>query len=248
MNLKAFLVDDEENSRTALKNMLVDYCKDVTVIGEAGTVKKAVESIKILQPDLVFLDIVMPKENGFELFNYFDKPTFDVIFSTAYNDYAVKAFQLSAIDYLLKPVDLDLLRNAIEKVKEKKTLDSQPERISILENNMNSSLEKISLPTNEGYLYIEIKNIVRCEAQGNYTQFYFRDGTKILVSRTLKGYENILTELHFFRINRSQLVNLKCIKIVGRQRNPTVSLDDGTELVMSSFRKDEFFKKMGKGI
>lgn len=248
MNLKAFLVDDEENSRTALKNMLVDYCKDVTVIGEAGTVKKAVESIKILQPDLVFLDIVMPKENGFELFNYFDDPTFDVIFSTAYNDYAVKAFQLSAIDYLLKPVDLDLLRNAIEKVKEKKTLDSQPGRISVLEKNMNSNLEKISLPTNEGYFFMEIKNIIRCEAQGNYTQFYFKDGSKILVSKTLKGYERILSELHFFRINRSQLVNLKCIKIVGRQRNPAVTLDDGTELVMSSFRKDEFFKKMGKGI
>ena len=248
MNLKAFLVDDEENSRDGLKNMLVDYCKDVTVIGEAGTVKKAVEAIKILQPDLVFLDIVMPKENGFELFNYFDNPTFEVIFSTAYNDYAVKAFQLSAIDYLLKPVDLTLLRNAIEKVKEKKSLDSQPERISVLENNMNSSLEKISLPTNEGYLYMEIKKIVRCEAQGNYTQFYFKDNSKILVSKTLKGYENILSDLHFFRINRSQLVNLKCIKMVGRQRNPAVTLDDGTELVLSSFRKDEFFKKMGKGI
>jgi two-component system LytT family response regulator len=211
-------------------------------------VKKAVESIKILQLNLVFLDIVMPKENGFELFNYFDKPSSDVIFSTAYNDYAVKAFQLLAIDYLLKPVDLVLLRNAIEKVKEKKLLDSQPERIAILENNMGSRLEKISLPTSEGYLYMEIKNIVHCEAQGNYTQFYFKDGNKVLVSRTLKGYESILTDLHFFRINRSQLVNLKCIKIVGRQRSPTVTLDDGTELVMSSFRKDEFFKKMGKGI
>jgi len=202
MNLKAFLVDDEENSRTALKNMLVDYCKDVAVIGEAGTVKKAVAAIKILQPDLVFLDIMMPKENGFELFNYFDSPNFDVIFSTAYNDYAVKAFQLSAIDYLLKPVDLTLLRNAIEKVKEKKSLDSQPDRISVLEKNMNSNLEKISLPTNEGYLYIEIKNIVRCEAQGNYTQFYFKDEDKILVSKTLKSYESILSDLHFFRINR----------------------------------------------
>jgi two-component system LytT family response regulator len=248
MILKALLVDDEENSRTALKNMLVDYCKDVTVIGEVGTVEKAVEVIKILQPNLVFLDIVMPKENGFELFNYFDKPTFDVIFSTAYNDYAVKAFQLSAIDYLLKPVDLVLLRNAIEKVKEKKLLDSQPERIAILGNNMGSSLEKISLPTSEGYLYMEIKNIIRCEAQGNYTQFYFKDGNKILVSKTLKGYESVLADLHFFRINRSQLVNLKCIKMVGRQRNPSVILDDGTELVMTSFRKDEFFKKMGKGI
>ncbi|MFT6322405.1 MAG: two-component system LytT family response regulator, partial [Granulosicoccus sp.] len=162
--------------------------------------------------------------------------------------YAVKAFQLLAIDYLLKPVDLVLLRNAIEKVKEKKLLDSQPERIAILENNMGSRLEKISLPNSEGYLYMEIKNIVHCEAQGNYTQFYFKDGNKVLVSRTLKGYESILTDLHFFRINRSQLVNLKCIKIVGRQRSPTVTLDDGTELVMSSFRKDEFFKKMGKGI
>ena len=122
--------------------------------------EKAVEAIKILQLNLVFLDIVMPKENGFELFNYFDKPSFDVIFSTAYNDYAVKAFQLLAIDYLLKPVDLVLLRNAIEKVKEKKLLDSQSERIAILENNMGSRLEKISLSTSEGYLYMEIKNIV----------------------------------------------------------------------------------------
>ncbi|MFK7774014.1 MAG: LytR/AlgR family response regulator transcription factor [Saprospiraceae bacterium] len=101
-------------------------------------------------------------------------------------------------------------------IKEKKYLDSQPERISILKKNMNSNLEKISLPTSEGYFFVEIKNIVRCEAQGNYTQFYFKDGSKVLVSKTLKGYESILSDLHFFRINRSQLVNLKCIKIVGR--------------------------------
>lgn len=248
MNLKAFLVDDEENSRTALKNMLVDFCSDVTIVGEAGTVQKAVQAIQILKPDLVFLDIVMPKENGFELLNYFADPTFDVIFSTAYNDYAVKAFQLSAIDYLLKPVDLTLLRNAIEKVKYKKQSASQTDRFNVLENNINRSLEKISLATSEGFFFMEIKTIVRCEAQGNYTQFYFRDGKKLLVSKTLKFFEKLLEDLNFFRINRSNIINLKRVKVVGRQRNPAVTLDDGTELTMSSFRKDEFFKKMGKGI
>lgn len=248
MNLKAFLVDDEENSRTALKNMLVDFCSNVIVVGEAGTVQKAVQSIQILKPDIVFLDIIMPKENGFELLNYFTNPDFDIIFSTAYNDYAVKAFQLSAIDYLLKPVDLTLLRNAIEKVIEKKQSASQTDRFKVLENNINTALEKISLATSDGYFFMEIKEIIRCEAQGNYTQFYFRGGKKLLVSKTLKSFEEILEDLNFFRINRSNLINLKRIKVVGRQRNPAVTLDDGTELTMSSFRKDDFFKKMGKGI
>lgn len=248
MKLNAYLVDDEENSRTALKNMLLDFCKDVTIVGEAGTVKKAVEAIPILQPDVVFLDIVMPNENGFELFKYFPTPSFEVIFSTAYNDYAVKAFQLAAIDYLLKPVDLNLLRNAIEKIKEKKMLDQDPERFRVLENNMNSKLEKISLPTSEGYFFMEIDNIVRCEAKGNYTQFHFKGGKRIIVSKTLKWYEAILKDFKFYRINRGSLINLKLVKVVGRQRNPTVLLDDGTELTMSSFRKNEFFEKMGKGI
>lgn len=248
INLKAIIVDDEENSRVALRNMLVDFCKDVSVVGEAGTVSKAVEMIRTLEPDIVFLDIVMPKETGFELFKYFEKPNFEIIFSTAYNNYAVKAFQLAAVDYLLKPVDLTLLRKAINKVKDKKLENAQPERIAVLERNMNTVLEKISLPTNEGYFFKEIKHIVRCEANGNYTQFYFTNGSKLLVSKTLKGFEDILGDLYFFRINRSQLINLKMVKVVGRQRNPTVVLEDGTELTMSSFRKDDFFKKIGKGI
>ena len=248
MKIKALIVDDELNSQLALKNMLVDFCKDVSVVGEVGTVQKAVEAIKILQPNIVFLDIIMPKESGFELFKYFPNPPFEVIFSTAYNDYAVKAFQLAAIDYLLKPIDLTLLRKAIDKAKEKINTDSHPKRLSVLENNMKTQLDKISLPTNEGYFFMEIQDIIRCEAQGNYTQFYFRDGSKLLVSKTLKWYEEILSDLNFFRINRSHLINLKMIRVVGRQRNPSVVLDDGSELTMSSFRKDDFFKKMGKGI
>ena len=218
------------------------------MLGEAGTVQKAIEPIKNLQPDLVFLDIIMPKENGFELIHYFDPPFFEVVFTTAYDQYAVKAFQLSALDYLLKPIDLELLRGALEKVKEKKSLDNQTKRINILEENLMAAFEKISLPTADGYIFSEIDEIIRCEAQGNYTHIFFRDGNKILVSKTLKNFEDVLKGLHFFRINRSNVINLKEVKIVGRQRNPTIILKDGTEHILSSNRKDEFFEKMkGKG-
>jgi len=248
MKLKAFIVDDEENSRTTLRNMLVDFCRDVEVVGEASTVQKAIEPIKTLQPDVVFLDIIMPKENGFELIRYFSPPFFEIVFITAYDQYAVKAFQLSAVDYLLKPIDLELLRGAIERVKEKKSLDNQTRRINILEENLTTTFEKISLPTADGFIFSEIDEIIRCEAQGNYTIFFFRDGNKILVSKTLKNFVDLLKGLHFFRINRSNLINLKEVKLVGRQRNPAVILKDGTELILSGNRKDEFFEKMkGRG-
>lgn len=248
MKLKAFIVDDEENSRTTLRNMLVGFCQEVEVLGEASTVQKAIQPIKDLQPDIVFLDIIMPKENGFELIHYFDTPFFDVIFTTAYDQYAVKAFQLSAVDYLLKPIDLELLRGAVERVKAKKTLEDQTKRINILEGNMTAAFEKISLPTADGFIFTEVDEIIRCEAQGNYTCIFLRDGNKVLVSKTLKNFEDILKDFHFFRINRSNLINLKEVKIVGRQRNPSLTLKDGTELLLSSFRKDEFFEKMkGRG-
>jgi len=248
MKLKAFIVDDEENSRTTLRNMLVDFCQDVVVLGEASTVQKAIHPIKELQPDIVFLDIIMPKENGFELIHYFDPPLFEVVFTTAYDQYAVRAFQLSAVDYLLKPIDLELLRGAVERVKEKKSVDNQTKRINILEENLTAAYEKISLPTADGFIFSEIDDIIRCEAQGNYTNIFFRDGNTILVSKTLKNFEDTLKGLHFFRINRSNLINLKEVKLVGRQRNPTIILKDGTELILSSNRKDEFFERMkGRG-
>ena len=248
MKVKAFIVDDEENSRSTLRNMLVDFCQDVEVLGEASTVQKAIQPINEFQPDLVFLDIIMPKENGFELLHYFDPPFFEVVFTTAYDQYAVKAFQLSAVDYLLKPIDLELLRGAVEKVKEKKSSDDQTKRINILEGNLTAAFEKISLPTADGFIFSEIDEIIRCEAQGNYTNIFFRDGNKILVSKTLKNFEDTLKDLYFFRINRSNLINLKEVKLVGRQRNPAIVLKDGTELLLSSNRKDEFFERMkGRG-
>ncbi len=241
--LKAIIVDDEKSSRITLRNMLTDFCVNVEVLAEASSVIEAVKEINRLLPDIVFLDIEMPEQNGFKLLEYFHEINFEIIFTTAYDQYAVKAFRLSAIDYLLKPIDLEELREALQKVAEKKRFEQSQQKISALKENLNNVLKKLALPTGEGFIFVEISSILRCEASGNYSQFYFIDGSKILVSKTLKTFEEILDDFNFFRINRSNIINLSHIKKYGRQKNATITMTDGNVLTLSERRKDDFLKR-----
>lgn len=246
MSLSAIIVEDELDSQLSLKNMLNKFCEGIQVVATVNRVHRAVQVIKELQPDIVFLDIELPNEKGFALFDYFPAPSFEVIFTTAYNQYALKAFKLSAIDYLLKPIDIDELRNAIRLVQEKKSFEVNQQRLEILKENLNSLNQRLALPTMEGYSFVELKNILYCEAQGNYTTFYLLNQEKIMVSKILKIYANLLQEFNFFRVSRSHLVNINHVKKYGRSKSPTVTMNDGTTVNVSVNRREAFLDQINR--
>ena len=240
--IKAIIIDDEKSSRITLKNMVTEFCDGIEIITTIDSVLEGVKAIQENTPDLVFLDVEMPVHNGFTLFNHFPEPSFNVIFTTAFQKYAIKAFRFSAIDYLLKPINLDDLRTAIKKVSSKKEMDSTKEKLQTLKANLNNSGSKLTLPTMEGYHFVEVKDIIRCESENNYTFVHLLDGKKILVSRTLKVFSKMLEDHNFFRISRSDLINLNHMVTFGRQKSPTITLSDNTKLVISIRRKEAFLK------
>ena len=238
--MRALIIEDEKKSRLVLKNLIIQFCENIEVVGEAETISEGVQKIQLMKPSLVFLDIEFPGENGFEIFEYFPNPSFDVIFTTAYDDYALKAFKMSALEYLLKPIDIEDLKNAIEKAYKKSNLEGAQEKIKVLKSNLqNKTNIKLALPTNEGYQYVHVSDIIKCEAKGNYTQFHMMN-EKLLVCKTLKLYEEILENSTFFRISRTHLININHIKKYFRKRNPSVAMIDGQILSISQSKKEAF--------
>lgn len=240
--IRAIIIDDERSSQITLENMVTEFCENVKIIATASAVLEGVEVINKEKPDLVFLDIEMPVHNGFSLFDHFPAPSFNVIFTTAFQKYAIKAFRFSAIDYLLKPINLEDLQTAIEKVSSKKEMASTKEKLQTLKANLNNNCNKLALPTQEGYHFVEVKDVIRCQSQNNYTFFHLSDGKKILVSRTLKIFAKMLEDHNFFRISRSDLVNLNHIVTFNRQKNPTLTLSDDSTLPISIRRREAFLK------
>lgn len=238
--MRAIIIEDEKHSRLALENMVRDYCHGVEIIMTVDSVKKGVDAIRKHQPEMIFLDIEFPGDNGFSIFDYFPDPTFEVVFTTAYDSYALQALRMSAIDYLLKPIDLEDLQIAIDKVKDKKVMEETQTKLNILKGNLNNQFQKLALPTNDGYSFVEIEDIVRCEAQGNYTLFTLQDAEKILVCRTLKIFDEVLGNFNFVRISRSSLINLKFIKKFTRKKTATVTMSDGSTLNVSAGRREDF--------
>jgi len=205
-------------------------------------VDEAVKLIIRKKPDVVFLDIELPEKNGFQLLEYFPEPDFNVIFTTAYNQFAIKAFKFSAIDYLLKPIDLEELRLAIGKVTQKQQQAYAEKKYQQLLENLNNSFEKITIPSSSGLIFIELKKLVRCEANGNYTNFLVSTGEKYVASKTLGVYDEILTETGFFRINRKDLININHIREFRRQKKAMIRMSDGSLLPLTSTRKEAFLK------
>lgn len=238
--MKAIIIEDEKHSRLALENMVRDFCNGLEIVDSVDSVKKGVEVIRNQNPDMIFLDIEFPGENGFSIFEYFPEPTFEVVFTTAYDSYALQALRMSAVDYLLKPLDLEDLQKAIDKVKEKKIMEETQSRLNILKGNLNNKFQKLALPTNDGYSFVEIEEIVRCEAQGNYTLFILQNEEKILVCKTLKIFDEVLINFNFIRISRSSLINLKYIKKFTRKKTATVTMTDGSILNVSTGRREDF--------
>ncbi len=247
MQLKAVIVEDEESGRETLKNYLSTYCKDVELVGMADSVKSGVPLIKEKNPDIVFLDVEMPYGNGFDLLEQFDNIQFEVVFVTAFSQYAIKALNLSASYYILKPVDIDELVAAVEKIKEKKLSKSEmPSHTKVLIDNLksiNNQSKKIILPILEGFEVISISEVIRCEAQDNFTQFHLKSGKKLLICRTLKFYEECLVDFDFVRIHKSHLINMQYVIKYTKGKGGFITMSDGSQVDVSPNKRDEFLMK-----
>lgn len=240
--IQAIIIDDEKASRDALSGLLKRYCKNVEVIGEADGYNSGLQLLKSKKTDVVFLDIQMPDGTGFKLLEDFGEIDFEVIFSTAFDQYAIKAIKYSALDYLLKPVNPEDLITSIEKLEEKLKRGKSNVNIKFLLDTMksqNPEPKKIVLSTSEGMHIVEVDNIIRCESEDYYTKFFLVDGKSIMVSRTLKENEEMLSEYHFFRCHKSHLVNLKYVKSYLKMDGGSILMTDGTNVPVSR-RKREY--------
>ncbi len=246
--INAIIIDDESRGRESLKKLLEKYCGDsVKVLGLGDSVEVAKKLVEMHQPDLVFLDIRMPMGDGFSLLESYSDVPFDVVFTTAYDQYALKAFRFSAIDYLLKPIDIQELKQAVDKIKKK--LESPDnvnnQRFEALKENLRSKdFDKIALPTTDGYSFVKREDIIRLEANGNYTAFYLKDKTKYLITRTLKYYDEMLRDYGFYRIHKSHLVNLIYVTKFIKGRQGYVETINGDRLEVSTRKREELLKAL----
>ncbi len=245
--MRAILIDDEVHCISTLSWSLREYCPSIEIVATGSNGLEGIALIREHKPDLVFLDIEMPVLNGLDMLQAIEVINFKVIFTTAYNHYAVKAIKLSAVDYLLKPVDKDELIVAVEKAKNTISIEPTEEKMKVFKHNLkvNSSLQKILVPTTEGILFFDINSIVHFEAQSNYTMMYFDNGTKILASKTLKDYEDLLPDDIFFRCHNSHIINMRHIKRYIRGDGGFIELSSGREVELSRRKKSEFMEKIG---
>ncbi len=235
--MKALVIDDESKARHALMALAQNLFDDLEWAGEADGVESGLRMVRQTQPDLIFLDVQMQDGTGFDLLSRIDRAKQQVIFVSAYDHFALQALKFSAVDYLVKPVEKQELQRAVQKVREQKSLNEVRQKLDMLLQNR-YRLDKIALPSVNGIEFVRITDIVRCEADDNYTTFYLQNGEKILVSKTLKYFEELLTAKNFFRIHKASLINLGYLKKYVKGEGGTVILDDGTQLPVSRRRKE----------
>ena len=246
--LSVAIIDDEPDARSILKSFLQDYCPDITVVGEAEDVPSGVALIRLSKPDIILLDIHLKKELGFDILDKFANPSFRIIFTTAYDNYALKAFRYYALDYLLKPIDPNLLINAIDKAKEdiEKNRFFQEQLNGVLHSHRTQSFDKIALPSAEGVALMEISNILYLKSDGNYSLFFTADGEKIIVSKTLKEFEQILPKEIFIRVHNSYIINVQFVKKVLKEDGGYAQLSNDEKIPISRRKKDAFLKMIMK--
>jgi two-component system LytT family response regulator len=249
--ITAIIIDDEPHCIERLSNLIENnFFGEVTVIGRFSSFAESVKAIKELKPELVFLDVQIDKhKTGFDLLEQIDNIQFDVIFTTAFEKYAVQAFRISAIDYLLKPVDKDYLGQAINKLKAKYSPNQFPEKLDVLFHNLKNVQgfsKRICIPVMNGYEVFQINNIIRCESSVNYTTLFIKDNRKLTVAKTLKEFEDMLGAYNFFRVHNSHLINMNYIKTYNKSKGGFVVLTDNSVIEVSVRRKDDFFKKLAE--
>ncbi len=244
--LKGIIVDDEPNGRSVLGHLINLYCPDLTILASCASAEEARKSIEEHQPDLVFLDIEMPNENGFQLLKSLPEINFHIIFVTAYDAYAIKAIKFNALDYILKPINVEELVNAVKKIKEiGQKRKNQPLVKNLLEDIQNkNTFKKITIPIREGYLFVDVSELIRCESDSNYTIFFMTDKSKIVSSRTLKEFEDILTLHQFLRVHKSHIVNIHHIKGYIKGEGGFLTLSDNSKIEVSRRKKEEILAKL----
>lgn len=247
MSLRAVIVEDEKHSRETLKSLIEEFCIDISIEGMAASVNEAVSTILEVKPDVVFLDIELQSGTGFDVLSQVKSMHFEVIFTTAFEQYAIKAVKFSSLDYLLKPIDLEELQNAIEKARQSKNQVIYKKQLETLMLNLKQQkpkLNKICLATSDGFEFIEVKDILYCKAEGSYTAFIIRNSEKLLVSKHLKEYENLLLEQDFMRVHNSFLINLKEVKKYVKADGGYIIMNNGDTASISRSKKDDFIQVM----
>lgn len=248
--LNTIIVDDEEFARSSLYFLLQENCENVNVVGIAKSVNEARLLLSQHAIDLIFLDIAMPGENGFELIPQAQNANATVIFTTAYDQYALKAIKANALDYLLKPIDIEELKEAVNKadkyIKLNKNENNRNESLKNLASDLSdrSTIKKITLPSGQGYRLVDIDDIIHIEADSNYSVFHLQNLEKIAVSKILKDYEEILPENRFVRIHKSSIVNLKYVKEYNSKNGLQVILENGEAINVSRRRASDFFERI----
>nr|WP_288934725.1 LytTR family DNA-binding domain-containing protein [uncultured Allomuricauda sp.] len=246
----AIIVDDEERHHETLRKMLNNFCPEIEIFGDAHNVEEAVNLINEKNPQLIFLDIEMPGGNGFTLFDHFDEPPFEVIFTTAHDLYAINAIKYAALDYLMKPVNIRELQEAVAratKIISKSESTSSNQKIDVLKSNLkleDNRLTKIALPSSDGIDFIEAEAIIRAEAERSYSNFYLENGKKILVSKPLKEYEALLEQCNFFRVHKSHMINLTHIEKYIKGKGGYVIMKDGSHVDVSVRKKDDLLNRL----
>lgn len=242
---KVLIIDDENRTRNLISKMIDSFGFDVETIPEGENVQSGIQAIQKHQPDIVFIDIQMPDGTGFDVIRSIENKTFEVIFITAHEEFAIKAIKFSALDYLLKPVDTLELKSALEKALN--TVDEkseQPQFEALQQNIQPNEKRRLVLKTQESVHVIELEQIIRCEADRNYTSFFLKDGKKILVSKTLKEYETLLSGHNFLRVQQSHLINISYVDRYDKKNGGAVVMKDGSEVPLSPAKRDVFFKRL----
>ncbi len=244
--MQVVIIDDDPKAVKGLSNLLNEYCKNVLVKAASQTVEGGIKAISKYQPDVVFLDIEMNPGTGFDVLQAFPEPKFEVIFTTAYDEYAIKAIRYSALDYLIKPINVKDLIRSVEMGYKKKDERLRLEQYKLLQSGLfGKKLNRIAIPSAEELVFLDIKDIVYLHAENNYTYFNLSNGKRILVSTTLKDYENLLND-SFFRVHASFLINLAHIKKYVKGLGGYVVMNDGSSINVSARRKADFLKMIKK--
>lgn len=240
--MNVIIVDDETKARSALRNLLKEYCPDITVINEADGVVSAQDIVRKSNPELVFLDIQLKDGTGFDFLTELGEIRFQVIFVTAYDQFAIKAIKFSALDYLLKPINSKELIEAVERARQAIQKEKLDTKLNILMSNNQSSDRKIVLKTSDSIYITSTKDIIRCEADGNYTNIYLNHGKKILISKSLKEFDDMLTENGFLRVHNAHLINIDYLERMKKTRTGELFMKDNSIIPVSSARKAALIK------
>ncbi|WP_306013034.1 MULTISPECIES: LytR/AlgR family response regulator transcription factor [unclassified Allomuricauda] len=249
--LKAIIVDDEQHCINRLEGLLQEEGHDIEVMARCKTIDEAKRKITDLSPDIIFLDVELGNNTGFDLLSQLDDFDFEVIFTTSFDNYALKAFKFSALDYLLKPIDKNDLVNALQKLREQKNLKETSKKIDILFHNFkegSESSKRIAIPTVDGFAMLDTNDIIRLQSDVNYTHIHSITNKRITASKTLKYFEGILENHTFFRVHKSHLINLSFVEHYIKGKGGHIVLTDGSKIEVAIRRKEELIKKLNPGL